>query len=672
MLRGNQIRALLVELRDFLRRRPLVGPALILILAVNLFVAFKPWVESSRSISCIGVVRHIEYSLDGTVEIEIRTRDYGRLLYKTTTEEDLMLGDNVRIEGLLKIYKPPTNPGEFDYISYLRRKGITGVLYPDSINIVSRGSFITEISSDIQKFFYHVREFALSSFDDSDKAMAAALFMGDTSLVDESVTRAFRLSDCSHLLAVSGTHYAGFLMIITEIISRFHIKRKKAAPFYMSFCILIGAFTGWSESVTRASVMSICSFMSRDYASGMALATILLIVKDPYSCLSTGFLMSFAASLSIRLLGDRISTMLAKLSFPEVLSNVLTPVMAATVGMMPFWSRTCYYFSFVHLATQITASMLATIACVFFIPCVVTGLPFACSFIFKLLSVITKLCSGVSMEGADTNGLSPMFIYSAFLLMVLLLMPNSIVRRYLMVPCIGALMISVGLMAGVYLTRPEVRIIFIDVGQGDSCLIMSEGKSLIIDGGVEDEGRYSVSSVLDYYGIGSVDMAVASHMDEDHIGGLNYLDQAGRIDTFLTCYDLSSGDEIRMTDDITLYCVWPCEVTDGGNEDSVVLRLVYGDLSILYTGDIGFSSEAALIETGAEIDSDILKVGHHGSAYSTSSEFLEYVTPDIAVISVEENSRYGHPAPATLERLTSYGCEIRRTDLEGAIIYELP
>ena len=672
MLRGNQIKGLINKIRDFIRRRPLVLPALLLMLIVNLYVAFKPMTDRSQNINCTGVVRHVEYSLDGTAEVEIRTRDYGRLLYKTSSEDDLMPGDTVHIEGLLKIYKPPTNPGEFDYMSYLRRKGITGVLYPDLIITVSRGSFLTQISSGIQRFFYKARIFALSSFEDDDKALAAALFMGDTSLVDEDVTRAFRLSDCSHLLAVSGTHYAGFLMIITEIISKFHVKRKKAAPFYIGFCVLIGAFTGWSESVTRASVMSILSFLSRDYISGLSLATIILIVKDPYSCLSTGFLMSFAASLSIRLFGDKISFFLEKLRVPESLSNVLTPVIAATIGMMPFWGRTCYYFSLVHLATQITASFLATVACVFFIPCVITGLPFACSFIFKLLILITDLCSKVSMEGADTNGLSPMFIYSSFVLIVLLLMPYGIIRRYLLIPCIGVVMISIGLMAGSYLTRPNVRIIFIDVGQGDSCLIMSEGKSLIIDGGVEDEGRYSVSTVLDYYGITSVDIAVASHMDEDHIGGLNYLDSVGRIDTFLKCYDLSSGDEIRMTDDITLYCVWPCEVTDGGNEDSIVLRLVYGDLSILYTGDIGFMSEEALIVSGADIDSDILKVGHHGSAYSTSSEFLEYVTPDIAVISVEENSRYGHPAPATLERLTAFGCEIRRTDLEGAIIYELP
>ena len=216
-----------------------------------------------------------------------------------------------------------------------------------------------------------------------------------------------------------------------------------------------------------------------------------------------------------------------------------------------------------------------------------------------------------------------------------------------------------------------ITVVFIDVGQGDSCLIMSQGRSLLIDGGVEAEGRYAVSSVLDHYGISSVDIAVATHEDEDHIGGLEYLNSVGRIDTLLTCYDLSSGDEIMLTDEVTLYCLWPHQVVDGGNEDSVVLRFEYNDFSILFTGDIGFESEQALIEEGADIDADVLKVGHHGSAYSTSSVFLECVSPQQAVISVVANSPYGHPAPATIERLEEYGCQIRRTDHEGAILYLL-
>lgn len=671
MGRSKQINAVIVRIIEGIKSRPLVVPAILAVLFMYAYINLHSLPVYDGNISCNALVRQAEYRLDGSTVYVLRTKPYGRILYNGTFEDEIEPGDTVYIEGKLSEVKPPSNPGEFDYSLYLRRRGITGIFYPDRITVIHKGSGAAHIASFLGKAFFEVRKYSVSLFDKEDQGLAAALFMGDTSLVDDSVSRQFRLSNCSHLLAVSGTHFGGFLMIISELISRLHIRKERAGPVFIVLCVLVGMFTGWSESVTRACVMSVLSFLSRDYASGMSLAVLLIMAKDPYSLMSSGFLMSFSASLSIRLTGDRFMRLFTRLHFPEPLAKMLTPVVAATLGMMPFWSRTCYYFSVMHLFAQIAASVLAFAACVFFIPSVLTGLPFACSFIFKLILMIMRVTASSAFNGGSSQGLTPVFIYSVFTLICLLLMPRSILKKYLLIPAGLLLTVSFTFMAADYLNRPEVTVMFIDVGQGDCCLIMSGGKSMLIDGGVEAEGKYAVSSVLDYYGIGRVDLAVGTHMDEDHIGGLNYLNEAGRIDTFLTCYDISAGDTIMMTEDVHLTCVWPYEVTDGGNEDSVVLRFEYEDFSILFTGDIGFESEAQLIREEADIDADILKVGHHGSAYSTSSEFLEYVSPEEAVISVAENSPYGHPAPATLERLSDYGCIIRRTDLEGPVLYEL-
>jgi len=671
MLCCKQINAVIVRIFEGIKKRPLVVPAILAILFMYAYVNIKDLPYFEGDISCYARVRHVDYKLDGSAVYVLRTACYGRIIYNGTYEDGFDPGDTVLIEGRLKHIEPPTNPGVFDYSLYLRRKGITGVFYPDCITIVNKGSLVSRISSNLMRFFYEVRKYSVSVFDEEDRGLAAALFMGDTSLVDDEVSREFRLSNCSHLLAVSGTHFGGFLMILSDLFSRFHVKKRRAGPIFAVFCVLIGMFTGWSESVTRACVMSILSFMSRDYASGMSLAVILIMVRDPYSCMSTGFLMSFAASLAIRLLGGRVKDALTRIHVPEKAAQVLTPVVAATIGMMPFWNRTCCYFSVLHVLAQITASMLAFAACVFFIPSVITGLPFACSAIFKVLIILMRLTSSTALNSGSSQGLSQLFIYSVFALICLYLMPVSLVRRYLMIPAAILVTAALGLMIGDYINKPEVTVMFIDVGQGDSCLIMSGGRSLLIDGGVEAQGQYAVAPVLDYYGIDRVDMAIGTHMDEDHIGGLNYLNEAGRIDELLTCYDINAGQTIMMTDEVTLNCVWPHQVTDGGNEDSVVLLFVYEDFSILFTGDIGFDSEMALIQEGVDINADILKVGHHGSAYSTSTQFLEYVSPEEAVISVVQNSPYGHPAPATIERLSDYGCIIRRTDLEGPVLYEL-
>jgi len=670
MIRSIQIRTMMSFIAENIRRRPLLLPAVIMAVFMNVYFLVFTEEGVASYISGKATVRHIDYRSDGSSEIILVTQDGKRLLYKVDELTEYDIGDSVFVEGTVKIPDKPTNPGEFDYSEYLRRKGIYGLLYPDEVLLTGKGPGIIRIASYIGRFFYQVRMRTLAMFDDPDRAYASALYMGDTSLLDDDMRRAFRISDCSHLLAVSGTHFAGFLLIVSEILKKPGVKRKVAVPVFVLFCLMTGSFTGWSESVTRAFVISVMSFMSRDYISAMSLASIMLFVKDPYCVLSPGFQMSFAVSLSIRLLGGRIKTLLLRIRLPATLSDILTPVFASMVGMMPFWSRTSYYLSFVHIFTQIIASFIVTLSCIFFIPSVITGLPFVCSFLFKILDRIIALCSSVALSCWSSEGLSPYFVYSLMAFTVVCLMPYSVIRKVLLIPSVTAVMIFGGFTAASYITAPEVRIVFIDVGQGDSCLIMSRGRSILIDGGVEDEGRYSVAPVLDYYGIDKVDFAIASHMDEDHIGGLDYLESQGRIGTFLTCFDLHKGDVIYMTDDIRLDCLWPCTVTDGGNEDSVVLRFEYEEVSVLFTGDIGFESEEQLINEGAILDSDILKVGHHGSSYSTCSEFIECVSPQTAVISVARNSPYGHPAPSTVQRLEDYGCEIRMTALEGAIIYE--
>jgi Predicted membrane metal-binding protein len=370
-----------------------------MIIAINLYVIVDSYQIYAKNEEFYGYVRHIEYNLDGSVEIEISSEDYGRLLYKTA-EDCLKPGQSLYIYGDIYMPDPPTNPGQFDYARYLKRRGINGILKPKIVRVIGSTGLLDRIAAFLVQESYNIRCYALSFFDEDDRALAAAVFMGDSSLVEEDVIRAFKLSNCSHLLAVSGTHFSGFLMILASVISASRMKKRYSAPLYIVFCILVGTFTGWSGSVTRAAIMSICAFLCRDFLSGMALATIMIFVEDPFGCLSSGYMMSFAASLSIHFLSDSIHKRLTGISVPDSLANILSPVFAAMIGMMPFWGRNCYYFSFLHLFVQIIGSFVATVACVFFIPSVITGLPFACSCMLRLLLYLMRLCSSVSIEGA--------------------------------------------------------------------------------------------------------------------------------------------------------------------------------------------------------------------------------------------------------------------------------
>jgi competence protein ComEC len=229
---------------------------------------------------------------------------------------------------------------------------------------------------------------------------------------------------------------------------------------------------------------------------------------------------------------------------------------------------------------------------------------------------------------------------------------------------------------------------FIDVGQGDAILIDSGDMDILVDGG---RTSASVLAYLQGQGIADIDLLVATHPDADHIGGLadvlaqyqvNEIWVNGDTATSQTYQDFAAagaaeGATVReptrgyttQMDGLSVDVLNPTSQRTGdSNEDSVVFRLVCGEVSVLLTGDATSDSEASMLAAGLTLDSDVLKVAHHGSRYSTSAPFLAAVTPEDAVISVGAGNPYGHPAQETLDRLAAAGATVYRTDQDGTVI----
>jgi len=238
-----------------------------------------------------------------------------------------------------------------------------------------------------------------------------------------------------------------------------------------------------------------------------------------------------------------------------------------------------------------------------------------------------------------------------------------------------------------------LKVSFIDVGEGDSILIQTPtGKNVLIDGG-KIEATNTVESYLHTSGITTLDDVIATHADSDHIGSLDSVIKDFSIGkvympnmtsstytfedfllamqskglTFTTAKDNVSVD---LGTGITAQFLAPVKdsYTDANNY-SAVLRVNYGSTSFLFTGDAETESENDMLASGADLQSTVLKVGHHGSNTSTSDAFLNAVDPKYAVISVGENS-YGHPTEATLTRLSQHGTAVYRTDVSGTIVAE--
>ncbi|MBQ8577711.1 MAG: MBL fold metallo-hydrolase [Clostridia bacterium] len=241
-------------------------------------------------------------------------------------------------------------------------------------------------------------------------------------------------------------------------------------------------------------------------------------------------------------------------------------------------------------------------------------------------------------------------------------------------------------------TETSLTVHFIDVGQGDAAYIeLPTGETVLIDAGT-NASEDALLAYLDRYDCDTIDYAVFTHPHEDHIGGADKV--LGRYhvnNVLLPDADATSSTYEKMLDGIAdsgaavmlaevgdTYSVGEAVIrilgpTDPSDDDlnnaSIVLRLEYKDVSFVFTGDAEKSSEKSILaEVGATLlDADVLKVGHHGSNTSSSSDFLDAVSPAVAVISCGENNEYGHPHKETVNALTERGVKQFRTDELGSI-----
>jgi competence protein ComEC len=242
---------------------------------------------------------------------------------------------------------------------------------------------------------------------------------------------------------------------------------------------------------------------------------------------------------------------------------------------------------------------------------------------------------------------------------------------------------------------------FLDVGLGDAILIESpSGKTMLIDAGSGLTSR-DLLSELDTAGITNLDVVLATHPHEDHIGGMGAIMTRYRVGQFIDAgiphttvtylnlmkqigvlkipyREVRAGDTITLDPGVTFRVDNPDgtllsvdeneNVAENLNENSIVLTLVYGNVTFLLMGDATAEAERVMQESGVSLDADILKVAHHGSSRSSGPGFLTRVRPAVSIIEVGSPNPYGYPSPATLSRIQETGSVVYRTDLHGTVI----
>lgn len=239
--------------------------------------------------------------------------------------------------------------------------------------------------------------------------------------------------------------------------------------------------------------------------------------------------------------------------------------------------------------------------------------------------------------------------------------------------------------------QPEQELTFsvLDVGQGLSVLVESNDHYMLFDGGDRNASSYVVS-YLKNQGVTELDYLIASHYDSDHINGVigalnaftvgtvigpDYEHDSATYDSFLNnvasvgkeVVHPSVGDQFELGSAV-ITVLAPSVIVDDSNNNSIAIKIVNGNNSFIITGDAEYESEANMVSSGIDLDTDVLVVGHHGSATSTSWDFLEASTPEYAIISCGEGNSYGHPDADVMEKLISIDADVFRTDKQGEII----
>lgn len=689
-------------------------------------VTIRGFIDSSRDINGAKVNFRVK-----TVEItsgNVTKKVSGKVLFTTLNDENAVkfdYGREIEINGKLNLPSVERNPGGFNYRDYLARSGVSATIFSKSESVktgeIKKGNFLVKTGIDIRDKMVKIIGKCLP---EQHAGLLSAMLVGYREGLSKEMEEEFSDAGISHIIAVSGTHVVFIMAPLSLIFKKLRFNEKVTSIIIIIVLIMFVFITGFQASVLRAVIMGVVMLTGRilrretDTLTSISFAAMLLLLYNPYNLFDIGFQLSFAATLSLVLfyksISDQIKSVLERINLsyiPDILTDNVAITLAAQIGVLPI---TVLYFNKISTFSVITnllvVPLLQTITILGFIMVIIS---FISLFFFQLVAnincillsfilLVTKVNSGLPFSVVRIATPPFLFIAIYYLVVFLLLVYKPVLKKIKPVHYAAAFTVVI-ISLVIYAVSPaRLKVAFIDVGQGDSALIRTySGKTVLIDGGGSSGGIKSQTNIGDSVvipflldcGITKIDLVVATHGHSDHIEGLEpviesfdvrglaipHYDDKGEFSKILTeakkrsipVVRLEKGNYIKLDDrtymkvlnpdrDYTMYDL-------SLNNTSLVIKLQYEDVSFLFTGDIEKETEEYMVDKGADLKADILKVAHHGSDTSSTVEFIKEVNPKAAVISVGKNN-FGHPSPEVLKAYQDFGIPVFRTDESGAII----
>lgn len=629
-------------------------------------------------------------------------------------------GDILRIKGKISPPYLQGNFGEFDYRLYLAQRRIFTVVNVWQEQKISKigTENINQLFSISVKIRDRLKKITNQLINSPYNSLLIGILLGERNGLSPEVKDTFIESGIMHILAVSGLHVGIIVAALSLLFKFLSLPRPLKAVLLLLSLIFYSSLSGFRPSVLRAALMFsllvIGNLLNRQRNIYLSLffSAWLILLFNPLLIYDAGFLLSFTVTFFILYFPPILQEVLSRIN--PLIRNPLSLSIAAWIGIFPLSAYYFYKISLIGIIANLFIIPLVGIAVVTGLLIFVIGLiylPLASllanieSYILMSINLLAQKFSSLPFAYLHIQQPSILIIFLFYLLIFYIIeiaYPRMcslhIKNRNILVILLITLVIVF-----VQLSYPskDLQVSFINVGEGDCILVETpQGKNILIDGGGTpfsdfDVGNKIVVPYLQRKGINRINLMILTHPDLDHLEGLIAVAKELKIDAFLDngaggnlpeyreliglvkeknipYYQLTAGDQIILNKDLEMLILNPAYNSyfydkSDLNNSSIVIKLFYKNAKFFFTGDIEEEAEKEMLSSPYNLESDILKIAHHGSISSTSPEFLERVNPKIAIISAG-SSNFNHPNPIVIQRLEEKRIKIYRTDQNGTIL----
>lgn len=634
------------------------------------------------------------------------------------------IGSRLLLRGKREPFDEARNPGEPSSRELEAERGI--------VCRVARAHVLARESVDVRDatlWMPRLRAWASrrlhAELGEPDATILAGALWGERGQLPPELRSEFQDTGTVHVLVTAGLHLGVVAVLALALLRVCGIGRVRGSLAAIAVVWMYAVFSGAHLPSVRAATMLSFALLARaagrqSYSwNALALAAVVLSALRPSSVESVSFALSFSCVAAIFAFARPFAAALATCGAPELVAELGGVAFAAQLGTWPLTAAAFLVIApYAPLANALVVPVVGVAMLCGFAELGAAPLPLLAHLFANVEQTLLDWIVGVvgfvgGLPGAHVIATPPPWWALAVYDVSLVVAALALARRRFAFAAAAIIGASALCLWPPRAVNHDLVITAIDVGQADALLIRTPSEhAFLVDAGgrlergpqlagtstAEEVGTRTVVPFLVRAGIHHLNGIFLSHPHGDHAGGIapvlralggdafadsgqtypgsayhDALDVAAK--TNVPMLEPRGGDVWRTDDGVTLRFYGPTYPYIAGsrndiNNNSLVFRLEYRKFRMLFTGDAGAETEARLLSVGDDLRADVLKVGHHGSAYGTTAAFVQAVAPRVAIISVGRNNLFGHPAPATLATLAHGGARIYRTDEDGAITIE--